>query len=294
MLKPPGLRDYISSAFNARPAGMLISPNWIGIAALGMLGIIVNPGFLLVGAGIEFAYLFTLATHPRFQKYVQAQQISKANEQKQVQLSTLVNRLSQPARTRFQALQRRCQSIMDFYASQLNIGTSIVDQHSQSLNKFAWIFLQLLLTKEGIYLMLKDTSFTSEFRSKLDKEIHQLESRMQESDVSPELKKSLESQRDILKQRVNVLGEAESKLKYIDAELGRIEQQIELLREQAAVSKDSQAIAVRIDDVSSSLGETTEWIKEQQSLFGAAQDAVEEPPPMLTQPIVRTPQTDSA
>jgi hypothetical protein len=273
---------------------MLVSPNWVGLAAVGMLGIMVNPGFLLLGAGVELAYLFLLGTHPRFQKYVQARQLSKEKESKQVQLSTLVNKLTPTARTRFQALQQRCQTIMEFYSSQLNVGPGIADQHNQSLNRFAWIFLQLLLTKEGIMYMIKQSSFTPEFRGKLEEEIRQLESRMRDDKLSPELGKSLESQRDILKQRLNVIGEAESKLTYIDAELSRIEQQIELLREQAAVSKDSQAIAVRIDDVSSSLGETTEWIKEQQNLFGAVQDVLEEPPSILSQPIIRTTQTESA
>ncbi len=294
MPKSPGLREYITSAFNAKPTGMLVSPNWVGLAAAGMLGIMVNPGFLLLGVGVELAYLFLLGTHPRFQKYVQARQLSKEKESKQVQLSTLMNKLTPTARTRFQALQQRCQTIMEFYSSQLNVGPGIADQHNQSLNRFAWIFLQLLLTKEGIMYMIKQSSFTPEFRGKLEEEIRQLESRVRDDKLSPELNKSLESQRDILKQRLNVIGEAESKLTYIDAELSRIKKQIELLREQAAVSKDSQAIAVRIDDVSSSLGETTEWIKEQQNLFGAVQDVLEEPPSILSQPIIRTTQTESA
>ncbi len=294
MPKSPGLRDYLVSAFNAKPTGMLVSPNWVGLAAFGMLGILVNPGFLLLGAGAELAYLFSLGTNQRFQKAVQAKQRAKEKEDKHVELSSLLTRLTPSARGRFEALQQRCRSIMEFYANQLNVGPRIVDQHSQSLNRFAWIFLQLLFTKEGIAQMIKQTSFTSEFRGKLETEIQQLETRMKSDKLAPELLKSLESQRDILKQRLAVLGEAESKLMYIDAELNRIEQQIELLREQAAVSKDSQAIAVRIDSVSSSLGETTEWIKEQQNIFGAVKDVVEEPPSVLGQPIVRSSQIESA
>jgi hypothetical protein len=283
MSKSPGLSEYISSAFSARPKGMFVSPNWIGIGAFALLGALINPGFLLIGAGLEVAYLFGLSTNPRFQRYVRAQQVSQENESKQVQLSTFVARLTPDARQRFNALQQRCRSIMDFYENQLNIAPSIVDHHSTSLNRFAWIFLQLLLTKGGILRMMQEGSFTAEFRSRIEKEITQLDARIQSDALSPELKKSLESQREILRQRLAVVSEADAKLNYINAELDRIEQQIELLREQAAVSKDSQAIAVRIDDVTSSLGETTEWIKEQQSLFGAVQDVVEEPPQIVGQ-----------
>jgi hypothetical protein len=269
MAKSPGLPEYITSAFSARPKGMFVSPNWIGLGAFALLGLLVNPGFLLIGAGLEAAYLFGLSTNPRFQRFVLGQHLSHENQSKQVQLSTLIAKLLPDARKRFEALQYRCRTIMDFYTNQLNIAESIVEHHSTSLNRFAWIFLQLLMTKGGILRMMQEGSFTPEFRSRIEKEMHQLETRIQTDTLSPELKKSLESQRDILKQRLAVVSEADSKLKYIDAELDRIEQQIELLREQAAVSKDSQAIAVRIDDVTSSLGETTEWIKEQQSLFGA-------------------------
>lgn len=261
---------------------MLISPNWIGIAAVGLLGIVLNPGFLVLGAGVELAYLFSLSTNRRFQDFVRAQRLSEVREDKQVQLSTLVTRLTPNARTRFQSLQRRCLSILDFYANQLTVGAEIVDQHSRSLNNFAWIFLQLLLTREGIVFMIRESSFSDEFRTKLESGIQDLETRMADETITQELRKSLESQRDILRQRLTVRTEAESKLQYIDAELDRIEQQIELLREQAAISKDSQAIATKIDNVSSSLGETSEWIKEQQNLFGAVQDVVEEPPTIVT------------
>ncbi len=283
MSKSPGLPEYITSAFRAKPKGMFVSPNWIGIGVFALLGVLVNPGFLLIGAGLEVAYLFGLSTNPRFQRLVLGQQLSRENQSKQVQLSTLIAKLLPDARKRFEALQERCRAIMDFYTNQLNISQSIVEHHSKSLNRFAWIFLQLLMTKGGILRMMQEGSFTPEFRSRIEKEMQQLESRIQNDTLAPELKKSLESQRDILKQRLAVVSEADSKLKYIDAELDRIEQQIELLREQAAVSKDSQAIAVRIDDVTSSLGETTEWIKEQQSLFGAVQDVVEEPPQIVGQ-----------
>ncbi len=62
---------YLKAAFNARPFGMFVAPNWIGLAAIGLLGL-TNPGFWLVGAGVELAYLLGLATNPRFQRAIAA------------------------------------------------------------------------------------------------------------------------------------------------------------------------------------------------------------------------------
>ena len=42
----PGFWQYVKAAFNARPIGMFVPPNWIGLAAFGLLGYAVDPGFL--------------------------------------------------------------------------------------------------------------------------------------------------------------------------------------------------------------------------------------------------------
>jgi hypothetical protein len=282
MSKSVGLKDYFLSAFSAKPSGMFVSPNWIGLSAFGLLGILLNPGFLLLGAGLEFAYLFGMVNNSRFQQYVRGMELSKASVDRQQQFLILVNNLAPEAKSRFQRLQKRCISILDFYQKGVAVETEIIQHHSQSLNKFVWIFLQLLSTKQMIAGLIKETNFSPEFRTNIQKQIEELQKQSGDATASPELRRSLESQSEILKQRIQVLGAADEKLKYIDAELTRIEQQIELLREQAAISKDSQSISNRIDDVSSSLGETTEWIKQQQEILGAVQEVIQEPPTMLS------------
>ena len=52
MAQKPGFMNYVAAAFNARPLGMFVAPNWVGLAALGLLGI-ANPGFWVLGAGLE-------------------------------------------------------------------------------------------------------------------------------------------------------------------------------------------------------------------------------------------------
>lgn len=282
MSKSVGLKDFLFSAFNAKPAGMFVSPNWIGISAFGLLGVFLNPGFLLLGAGLELAYLFGMINNSRFQQYVRGVELSKASMGRQKQILTMINNLVPEAKNRFERLQRRCLSILDFYQKSVAVEIEIIQRHNQSLNRFLWIFLQLLSTKQLIAGLIRETNFSAEFRINIHKQIEELQKQAGDATASPELRRSLESQSDILRQRIQVLGTADEKLKYIDAELARIEQQIELLREQAAISKDSLSISNRIDDVSSSLGETTEWIKQQQEILGAVQEVIQEPPTLLT------------
>jgi len=44
MPKPHGFFDYVRAAFNARPFGMFVPPNWIGLGAFALHGA-ANPGF---------------------------------------------------------------------------------------------------------------------------------------------------------------------------------------------------------------------------------------------------------
>nr|MBA3846037.1 hypothetical protein [Planctomycetota bacterium] len=61
----PGFARTLTAAFNARPWGLLIPPNWIMLGAFGLLGVL-NPGFWLVGLGLEIGYLYALASNERF------------------------------------------------------------------------------------------------------------------------------------------------------------------------------------------------------------------------------------
>src|SRR5438552_1778824 len=65
-------RSYLAAAFNARPLGMPIPPNWFGLAAFALLGAFVDPGFWLIGAGLEGLYLWLLAANARFRNVVDA------------------------------------------------------------------------------------------------------------------------------------------------------------------------------------------------------------------------------
>src|SRR5678815_1748876 len=103
-----GLGDYIRAAFNARPMGMFVPPNWIGLGAFGLLGVL-NPGFWIIGLGCELAYLGWLGTNPRFQNLVNGGRLLDERRQWQAKLYELINQLSPGDQQRYRALEARCQ-----------------------------------------------------------------------------------------------------------------------------------------------------------------------------------------
>ncbi|MEI8011121.1 MAG: hypothetical protein WCI27_01380 [Candidatus Omnitrophota bacterium] len=280
------LAQYVKEAFHAKCFGMFLSPAWLILAVFCFLGGVLNPGFFLIGAGVELAYLFTLVSHPRFQAYVQnkirGQVLLKEKAEWQGRVAKLIRQLDANGHCRFFELRGRCDSILDFYATQLSLDYQIINQHSQSLNKLIWIFLQLLMTKQAV-LKVMEGSFSSQLQLKFTSDLADLDKQINRPDISEDLKKSLESQREILRLRLQTLKEAKEKLEYIDAELARIEQQVELIKEQAVMSKDSQGIANRIDLVSSSLNQTGEWIKQQEGLLGSLDDLTGSSPEIIPQ-----------
>src|SRR6185436_19158029 len=62
--------SYLAAAFNARPFGMVIPPNWFGLAAFGLLGALIHPGLWLIGLGLEGLYLWVVSRNERFRAII--------------------------------------------------------------------------------------------------------------------------------------------------------------------------------------------------------------------------------
>ena len=106
-----GFWDYLKAAFNARPLGMFIPPNWVGLAGFGLAGFI-NPGFWLLGAGLELGYLYTLINSKRFRRVVDGRFASVKEQTGKVHLGELLSRLGPEERDAYGAMVKRCHGIL--------------------------------------------------------------------------------------------------------------------------------------------------------------------------------------
>jgi hypothetical protein len=275
MAQKTGFMDYLTAAFSARPIGMFVAPNWVGLAAFGLLGL-TNPGFWVLGAGLELGYLLTLATNPRFQRVIASRPLSAARADWNDRIRGLTGRLAESDRSRYEALSERCRSIIDL---QTNSGADVphgIEAQADSLGRLSWMFLRLLVARRTIWTVLSD----GDNGAALEKKVKALEHQAGDESVAADLRRSLSGQIDILGQRIEQRDQAQRKLAYIDAELTRIEQQVELIREQAALSTDPEVLSRRIDEIAATLGGTGQWIRDQQQVYGAMEDLLTEPPPL--------------
>ncbi len=274
----PGFFDYIKAAFNARPLGMFVAPNWIGLGAFGLLGAAVDPGFWVLGAGLELGYLLALSTNARFQRLVAALPLADATAGWNQRIQGLLGRLDQGDRRLYDLFAQRCRSIIDLQVPAA--GTTDVpgglETQADSLGRLSWMFLRLLVARRTIQHVIGDSGDGSDLRKRLTT----LERQRADPSLSEELRRSLSGQIEILTQRLQQRTDAERKLAFLEAELERIQQQVELIREQAALSTDPELLSQRIDEITATLGTTGQWIRDQQKVYGAMEDLLIEPPPL--------------
>jgi hypothetical protein len=286
----PRFGDYIREAFNAKPFGMFVAPNWIGLALFGLLGVTQNPGWFAIGAGAEIGYLALLATHPRFQRFVAGKQSLSASGDAARRGEALMASLPDLDKRRYGALRQRCLSILEqqFRGDAAAPG---YESQSDSLGRLTWMYLRLLATRQAILRVLREPARPGDppplpggaGTQRLDTRLAELRQRLADPTLKDDLRRSLSGQVELLEQRVARRSEADQKLAFLDAELARIEEQVELIREQAVLSTDPEHFSQRIDEISATLGTTGQWIAEQQQTLGAFDDLIAEPPPLTAQ-----------
>src|SRR5262245_47720303 len=97
-----------------------------------------------------------------------------------------------------------------------------LEEQGAGLGRLSWIYLRLLMTRESIRKMMRETSKSSDDGAQMQERIDQLKHQLEQPSVSEELRKSLTGQIEILQQRQQKKKEAGEKLAFLDAELTRI------------------------------------------------------------------------
>ncbi|HEX3134536.1 MAG TPA: hypothetical protein VHX44_13250 [Planctomycetota bacterium] len=251
---------------------MPLPPNWLGLAAVGLLGL-VNPGFWLIGAGLELGYLLLLSSNARFRATVDGRYLQDANGTWETKRAALIERLPAAERKRQETLEERCRAVLA--NGQDGDDAALDGAQAESLAQLAWVHLRLLLSRTRLDRVVEEAEPPAE----LAKRIRDLEKRVADPTTSAGLKSSLASQLEILTARQASHAGVRDQLALIDAELERLRQQVELVREQTALSADAGGASRTIDALGATLGETTRWLSDQRQVLGEVEDLTTAPPP---------------
>lgn len=273
-----GFIDYFKSAFNIKVKVKLLGDipiNWL--ALLGLTAISIPTGnlfLLLIGAGVELAYLYGMTTNPRFQKYLKGIELLKLKGTWEDQKNAILEKVNSEDRVIFFRLEDKCRKIKqleeNLTVDELSGSTSSIKDSYSNLEELLWVSLKLLLTKKIINEFVKNES-----QAQIKEKIRLLEENLTK-ETSERAIKSCQSTLEILKKRLENLTIADEKLRNIDLEILRIGEQLDLVINEAALSKDPAGISEKLDVIASGLGETAQWIKTSASIFRSIDDRVEE------------------
>ncbi|MEO8603490.1 MAG: hypothetical protein ABI629_13015 [bacterium] len=260
--------SYIAAAFNARPLGMPLAPNWFAVAAVALLGTFLNPAFWLIGAGLEGLYLWTLSRHPRFRAVVDAGAVEPSLWQ--ARYDALLAHLDDAAQRAQDAVEKESADVTDILARAGAGAGQLAD-----VRQMAWLHLRLLAARAAFLRVIADAGPA---RAQLDDQATRLRVRL-EGEPEGELRRSLEQQVAVIEARRQAHAVAQQRRDLVDAELERLRQQISLVREQALLATDEGSVAPSLDAVAASLNEANKWLKSQRELFTGLDELLDDAPP---------------
>lgn len=229
---------YLTAAFWARPdlPGLGRMPiNLLALIGVGVLGL-ANPGFWLLGLGIEVAYLFTLATNRRFQKTVDAEQVTLSSGDAEQKRQALIHSLAQEDRQRLTAIEQKAERILTVQRHS-QFSDFALDGTREALGRLSWVYLKLLIARHRLLEQARlDTPGELETRATT------LERELAGNNLSEAMRASKTATLEITRKRLGTLERRQQSLAEIDSDLVRTEAQVDLALENAAIQDQPTAI----------------------------------------------------
>lgn len=266
---------------------------FLGGAAFALIS--PSPDVLLpvVVAG-EITYLGMLASHPKFQAYVEAQEHKKSRavntQTVQQTLDRITSSLPKELLDRFVALRSRCRDLQQI-AAELKQSPSdevhapLENYQVAGLDRLLWIHLRLLFTHYALQRFLRQTS-----EEQIQADIKRIEARLAEipstnADMQQQrVRKALEDNLQTSRDRLTNLRRARDNFDLVKLEIDRLENKIQSLSELAVNRQEPDYISGQVDQVAASMLETENTMNELRFVTGL--ESVEDAPALLQGDVV--------
>jgi hypothetical protein len=258
--------------------------------AVAVLGIPLHP-LWLIGLGLETAFLFGLATNPRFRKVVDAQRAQAARTAagggSDATLQRILRELPNPAIRRFDALRRHCVELQNI-AAQLRheepsqVTNPLEEMQRSGLDRLLWIYLRLLFTQHMLERVFQNAS-----EEEIGRSVRGLEEQLRrlgdEAEAGPKskIRKTLEDSLQTCRERLANYQTARERVELVRLELDRLENKIRSLGEIAVNRQEPNFIADQVDHVAAGMAQTERTMRELE--FATGLGSVDEEVPQLLQ-----------
>lgn len=245
----------------------------------------------------EIAYLGFLGTHPKFQKYLDAQAAKATRQQGGVSAELTMRRILEalPDKMvrRFEGLRGRCRELRQLAHEMRGTHAPNEPQPLESmqlagLDRLLWIYLRLLFTQYSLERFQRATS-----PDMIQGDIENLQERLraipaQTADPQQQkLRKVLEDNLETSQARLANCRRAQDNYELVQVELERLENKISTLSELAVNRHEPDFIAGQVEQVADSMVQTERTMTDLQFVTGL-EPLDEQVPEMLRRETVPT------
>ena len=247
---------YLYKAFFARPDIPLLRLPWNAIAmvAAGVAGIWDPMIWAVAGSG-ELVYLFTLASNPGFQQWVNDRTTREVHGDTEETRKKLALQLGGAARQRYRKLEQKRAKLEELYRQQRS-DDLFADSNIDALRHLSWLFLNLLVAQRNV--IVGSGGDAKELQKQLASAERDLAAAENET-----LRTSKAAIVRLLRERLDNIGHRQLSIRELDADLTRIEAQLDLALEEASLRGRPLAISRNVElssrllNVDGSLDETS-------------------------------------
>jgi hypothetical protein len=242
---------YLKSAFLVgvpAPGLRNVPVNALAAAGFGILGF-VHPAFWLLGLGLQGIVVPGLAFNRRFQNYVEAQELQRAEDDDEAKRQALVELLDKHSQHRMTQLALKCSRVLDVLRSQ-QAEDYVIDSKRSDLNRLLWVYLKLLVAHHHLQTPSKDDSEAS-----LHRQIAAIDRQLQHMSGPDSLRESRVATQAILHERLANVRRREQTLAQINSDLTRLEAQVDLITENTVMQAKPETTVTDINLASDLSGE---------------------------------------
>lgn len=231
---------YLYHAFFARPDIPLLRLPWnvLGVIAAGVAGWWDPNIWAVAGAG-ELMYLFTLASNPGFQRWIDDRRTTELRGDTEASRRALLARVGGAARQRYRKLEQKHERLAALYREHQG-DDLFLDSNLEALQKLSWYFLNLLVAQRN--LVIAPASDVRDLRNQIAAVERELAAAQTET-----LRASVQAMLTILRGRLDNVQHRETSLAEINADLARIEMQFDHALEEATLRGRPVAISSHVE-----------------------------------------------
>jgi hypothetical protein len=231
---------YLYHAFFAKPDIPLLRLPWNAIAVVtAAVAGWFDPAIWGVASAGELMYLFTMASNPGFQQWIDALRAVELRGDTERARRELLSKVGGAARQRYRKLETKRERLEALYREHQG-DDLFLDNNRDALQRLSWLFLNLLVGQRN--LVIAPASDVRELRSQLASVERELAAAQTES-----LRASVEAMLRILRERLDNVQHKETSLAEINADLARIEMQFDYALEEATLRGRPTAISSNIE-----------------------------------------------